>query len=211
MKKLKGLYLVINPKQSEQELLMRLREALEEGIAAVQMYNGWPKKFTQENKVALLSKVKQLCEKHATPFFINNEWELLKEIALDGVHFDKLPEGWPSQKSTIDYDFITGLTMTNDLSILENVKPLQIDYLSFCAMFPSASVGECEIVDPKNVEATLNKIDLPVFISGGITPENVLKFKNIPVSGVAVISGVMNSKDPKNAVKAYKKSLTKFK
>lgn len=208
---LKGLYLVVNPKQSEKELLMKLRKALKEGLAAVQLYNGWPKDFTHENKLQLTSKINNLCKEFSTPFFINNEWRLLKEVEIDGVHFDELPEDWLQNKKSIGRPVYTGLTMTNDLSILENLGKLEIDYLSFCAMFPSASVGNCEIVHPKNVELTLQKVKIPVFISGGVTPENLKQFSEIPISGVAVISGVMNSENPSEAIINYKSELKKIK
>lgn len=208
---LSGLYIVVNPKQDEAELFEKLSVALEEGIAAVQLYNGWPEGFSHQDKVRLITNISVLCKKYNTPFFINNEWELLKEVDLDGVHFDQLPNNWLEKKATIGRSVFTGLTMTNDLSILENVKRLEIDYLSFCAMFPSASVGDCEIVDPKNIESTLQKVTIPVFISGGVTPKNMYHFKNIPVSGVAVISGVMNSESPIEAISDYKKELSKIK
>ncbi|MEX1191473.1 MAG: thiamine phosphate synthase [Brumimicrobium sp.] len=208
---LSGLYIVINPKQDEAELFEKLGTALEEGIVAVQLYNGWPNNFSHQDKVKLTSTMSALCKKYNTPFFINNEWQLLKEVDIEGVHFDQLPENWLEKKATIGRSILTGLTMTNDLSILENVKRLEIDYLSFCAMFPSASVGDCEIVDPKNVAFTLQKVTIPVFISGGVTPKNMHHFKNIPVSGVAVISGVMNSEFPAEAISDYKKELSKIK
>jgi thiamine-phosphate pyrophosphorylase len=208
---LRGLYIVVNPKQEEGELFEKLEITLKKGVAAIQLYNGWPTRFSHQNKVELTSKISALCKTFNTPFFINNEWKLLKEVDMEGVHFDELPKDWLEKKSTIGRSFFTGLTMTNDLSILENVKKLEIDYLSFCAMFPSASVGDCEIVNPKNVEQTLQKVSIPVFISGGITPENIHHFKNIPISGIAVISGVMNSEFPAEAISDYKKELSKIK
>lgn len=208
---LRGLYIVVNPKQDETELFEKLEVALKEGVAAIQLYNGWPTHYSHENKIDLTSKISTLCKSYNTPFFINNEWELLKEVDMDGVHFDQLPENWLDKKASIMRPIDTGLTMTNDLSILENIKKLEIDYLSFCAMFPSASVGDCEIVNPKNVEKTLKTVNIPVFISGGITPENITQFKNISISGVAVISGVMNNEFPAKAISEYKKELNKIK
>lgn len=208
---LSGLYIVVNPKQEETVLIKKLEVALKEGVAAVQLYNGWLTHFSHQNKVELTSKINTLCKNYDTPFFINNEWELLKEVDMDGVHFDQLPENWLKKKTSIGRPVLIGLTMTNDLTVLENVKALEIDYLSFCAMFPSASVGDCEIVDPKNVEETLQRVNITVFISGGITPEKMHHFENIPINGVAVISGVMNSESPAEAIAAYKTELSKIK
>ena len=209
--KLEGLYLVVNPKQESKELLSRLQLALNEGLAAVQLYNGWPKDFSQEQKIELLTSINKLCKSSNTPFLINNEWELLKDVPLDGVHFDILPSNWEALKKTIGRPIITGITLTNDLNRLQELEKLGIDYISFCAMFPSASVGTCELVDLKNVEKAIQKTALPIFVSGGITPENTLSFNNLPISGIAVISGIMNSNDPLKAIHAYKESLNKIK
>ncbi len=210
MKEINGLYLVINPKQAEGELLEKLRKALQKGLGAVQLYNGWPQAFTHNDKLQLIKKIHAVCQAFNTPFFLNNEWELLKEVRAEGVHFDALPAGWPQQKKELGFDMITGLTLTNDLSVLDKLDALEIDYLSFCAMFPSASVGDCEIVDPKNVALTLKNVDLPVFVSGGVTPENIAVFETLPISGVAVISGIMNNSAPDEAVTAYKKALNQL-
>lgn len=207
--KLKGLYLVVNPKQEQVQLLHALEKALGEGLAAVQIYNGWPANFSQAAKKALCRKIKNLCAKHNTPCLINNEWELLKEIPLDGVHFDSIPQNWLLVRTQIDRPFFTGVTLSNDLSLLTDLEKYHIDYLSFCSMFPSASVGDCEIVNPENVKITLSRVDVPVFLSGGITPENLSKFENLKINGIAVISGVMNAENPAQAVQTYKQSLLK--
>ncbi len=206
---LKGLYLVVNPKQEQVQLLHALEKALSEGLAAVQIYNGWPANFSQAAKKALCRKIKNLCAKHNTPCLINNEWELLKEIPLDGVHFDSIPQDWLLVRTEIDRPFFTGVTLSNDLSLLTDIEKYHIDYLSFCSMYPSASVGDCEIVNPENVKSTLSRVDVPVFLSGGLTPENLFKFQEMNISGIAVISGVMNAVDPSAAVQSYKKPLRK--
>jgi thiamine-phosphate pyrophosphorylase len=210
MSVLNGLYLVITPKQSESELLEKLRKALQNGLGAVQLYNDWPRAFAHTDKLQLIQKIHAVCREFNTPFLLNNEWELLKDVRVEGVHFDTLPDGWPQQKKALGFSMITGLTLTNDLSVLGDLDTLEVDYLSFCAMFPSSSVASCEIVDPKNVAITLEKVNLPVFISGGVTPENIAVFKSMPISGVAVISGIMNSSAPDEAVTAYKNALNQF-
>lgn len=206
----KGLYLVINPKQEQIQMLSALEKALYEGLAAVQIYNGWPDGIRHEAKLALCKKVNKLCNRHNTPCLINNEWELLKEVPLAGVHFDFIPENWVLVRTEINRPFYTGVTLNNDLSLLPELEKLEISYLSFCAMFPSASVGDCEIVHPETVQKTLSRVNVPVFLSGGITPQNAGNFSRMNISGVAVISGVMNAKNPAKAVDEYKKTLSKF-
>lgn len=206
----KGLYLVISLKQEQVQMLNALEKALREGLAAVQVYAGGLDDMPERAQLLLCRKITDLCAKYNTPSFINNDWELLTKVPFDGVHFDSIPTNWLTLRAEIKRPFFTGVTLTNDISLLPEVKQADIDYLSFCAMFPSSSVTECEIVHTDTVKKTLNIVDIPVFLSGGITPENTTTFNQLNISGVAVISGVMNADDPAKAVREYKAALSKF-
>jgi thiamine-phosphate pyrophosphorylase len=50
---------------------------------------------------------------------------------------------------------------------------------------------------------------LPLFVSGGITTENILSLKKeIDFDGVAVISGILSADDPALKVQQYKNALS---
>jgi thiamine-phosphate pyrophosphorylase len=50
--------------------------------------------------------------------------------------------------------------------------------------------------------------DLPIFVAGGISPQNIIKLKKeTPFNGVAVISGILNAVNPQQKVKEYKDAL----
>jgi len=48
---------------------------------------------------------------------------------------------------------------------------------------------------------------MPIFLAGGIRPENIGKLKELSFDGIAVISGVMGSDNPDEAVREYVKQL----
>ena len=77
-----------------------------------------------------------------------------------------------------------------------------------CAMFPSPSAGSCDIVMPQTVKQARGMTGMPIFVSGGITPENIqLLKKETPFDGVAVISGILSAAHPQQKVKEYKDAL----
>ena len=207
---LKGIYLVVDPRQERTELFNALQTALAEGLSAVQIYNAWPAELSETAKYRLVNRVADLCRAFEVPCFVNNEHEILKHTTVDGVHFDELPENMEEIRNEIGREFMVGLTCTNDLSVLTKAKEHGVDYLSFCAMFPSASVGDCEIVKPESVMKTLREVNIPVFLSGGITPQNIEQFKGMNISGIAVISGIMQAENPATAVKEYRAELDKI-
>ena len=94
---LKGIYLVIDPSMPEEQLLAKLKAALEGGVSLVQIWNNWPKNADLEAKIGLIDKISAITEKYQVSLLINEEWELIKKTALDGVHFDAIPPDFQAQ------------------------------------------------------------------------------------------------------------------
>jgi thiamine-phosphate pyrophosphorylase len=138
---------------------------------------------------------------------INNHWEYLKETELDGVHFDSIPTGLEEIKNQIGRDFLMGLTCGNDLKDVRWAAKRDIDYISFCSMFPSSSVSNCEIIEYETVKEAASIFDKPLFLAGGINPKNLNKLEELNYNGVAVISGIMNSEHPDQVIDEYRKNL----
>src|SRR5699024_2781307 len=198
---LQGVYLVIDPAMERSLLLDNVREALEGGVQVLQVWNHWPENITEAEKEQLVESVCEMAAEYEVPILINDEWQLLKTTNLSGVHFDKAPEDMEQVRVAAGRDIIIGLTCTNDLEAIRQAEQMQADYISFCAMFPSPSAGSCEIVDPDTVLRARRMTDRPLFLSGGITPEKIEQdLAGLSFEGVAVISGIMKSEDPRRRV-----------
>jgi thiamine-phosphate pyrophosphorylase len=202
-----GVYLVINPAVDKTVLLQKLAAALNGGLQVVQIWNNW---LPDTNKLSLIEEVAQLCIPHQVPLFINDDWQLLTQTPyLQGVHFDTVPLNYTAIKQTIGRPFLAGITCSGNLDTVRWASEHQLKYVSFCAMFPSPSAGSCDIVMPATVRQAKEITDIPLFVSGGITPENIaLLKKETPFDGVAVISGILSAPDPKQQVQYYKNALS---
>jgi len=211
MKNLKGIYLVIDPSMEEAELLQKLEQAILGGIDILQIWNNWPKDSTLKTKLDLIEKIIALASAKNVPVLINEEWELLKATKLDGVHFDNIPQNWEEVRQTFSDEKIIGFTGGNDLERIRWANQNQVDYLSFCAMFPSSSAISCEIVKPSTVLLARQLTRLPLFLSGGINPENLKGLSLLDFQGVAIISGIMSAENPAKKVKNYKAALAEIK
>ena len=80
------------------------------------------------------------------------------------------------------------------------------DYVLFGHVYPSHSKpGK----PPKGIEelTRITQLDIPVIAIGGITPENTKPVIHAGASGIAVMSGVLDSHDPLSAVKSYVNTL----
>ena len=199
-----GIYLVIDPSMEEQILLEKLQVVLTKKMAAVQIWDNFQ---AEQNIVELIQKIHSLCAQHQIPLLINNRWEYLQTTGLDGVHFDEIPANLDKIKKEINTDFIIGLTCGNDLSHVKWAAKHNIDYISFCSMFPSSSVSNCEIIDYDTVKKATLIFDKPLFLAGGIYPKNMKQLDGLKFDGIAVISGIMNAEHPDKAIDEYYENL----
>src|SRR5690554_1551848 len=105
-----GLYLVVDPAMRREELLHKLNEALAGGVDIVQIWNNWPGSFGEGDKERLISDILAVSGNYNVPVLVNEEWKLLKSTALDGVHFDDVPDQFEEIKSEIGRETIFGIT-----------------------------------------------------------------------------------------------------
>ncbi|WP_078381602.1 thiazole tautomerase TenI [Sutcliffiella halmapala] len=81
------------------------------------------------------------------------------------------------------------------------------DYVLYGHVYSTSSK---EGLQPKGLSELVGKIaslSIPVIAIGGITPEKVFELKSCGVSGVAIMSGIMDAENVVEATKAYKSSL----
>jgi thiamine-phosphate pyrophosphorylase len=206
-----GVYLVLDPAMPQSMLLDKLRKALEGGVQVLQIWNNWPAEADKQTQKALIREIISISSDYDVPILINEEWKWLRETGLSGIHFDQIPANYEGIKSSINREFIAGITCGNDLGVVEWAEKNQLDYISFCAIFPSSSVYSCEIVRPETIKKAREITSLPLFLSGGITPQNISGLKGLDFSGVAVISGIMNADHPKSSTTAYTHAINQLK
>jgi len=202
MKKLQGLYLVLDPAKEEKALLTSLRQALSGGVGLVQIWNHWSADFSKKEKLELAKKIKAVAGDFDVPTLINEDLEIALEAGLDGVHFDRIPDDWKEIQPRLQGKF-TGITVGNDLDLVRWAHEHDLSYISFCSVFPSSSVDTCELVTPDSIRQARELTPIPIFLSGGIRPENLPQLERYSYAGVAVISGILGAADPKQAATDY--------
>lgn len=206
-----GVYLVIDPSLNKHILLKKVKQALNGGVGSLQIWNHWPKLISLTEKKDIIDSVTELAERYEVPVLINEDWKLLKDTLLNGIHFDGIPKDYPSIKSEINKDFISGITCGNDLSTVSWAEQNNLDYISFCSMFPSPSAGDCEIIRSETVKNAKEITQIPIFLSGGITEDNLESLKDLDFNGIAVISGILNAGSPEKSAIAFRQALNKLK
>lgn len=199
-----GVYLVIDPSMEKAALYNKLETVLAEGIAAVQI---WDHFRAGEDILTMIGEICSRCHTKDVPVLINNRWRYLVGTPLDGVHFDTIPHDYGTIQAAVGRPFLCGITCMNDMNPVRWASDHRADYISFCSMFPSSTAGSCEIVTPASVRRAQAIYNGPLFLAGGIRPDNVGQLSKLHYTGIAVISGIMNSDSPSQSVREYRKHM----
>jgi len=202
----KGVYVVVDPEMEQNRLIGQLKKIRGKPISAIQLWNNPNAKITSH----LIEAILALFKNTDTPILINNEWEYLNKYDLDGVHFDEFPTDLEQINKKVKREFIKGITLTNDLEKLAEIEAMGFDYLSFCSVFPSATSNSCDLVDLKTIQDCREQTNIPIFLSGGITPENLNQLCHLNYDGVAIVSGIMKAADPEKALENYLNELKQY-
>lgn len=199
-----GIYLIIDPSTDRNIMVGKLKEVVQEEIAAVQILDNFG---TKDDQLDFINRILDLCHPKSIPVLINNQWQLMKLTNLDGIHFDIFPKNILQIKNELNRNFIAGITCNNDLTVLKWAIENQFDYISFCSMFPSSTANSCDLVGFDTVREATKITGLPVFLAGGIKPNNIEKLNELDYYGIAVASGILNADEPLQEIKKYRRKL----
>ncbi|WP_257659116.1 thiamine phosphate synthase [Parapedobacter lycopersici] len=201
-----GVYLVIDPAMERGPLFEKLRQVPLGNLTAVQLWDNFGPNGVDDTLVA---EVAALCLPYGVPLLMNNHWEYTHYTGVDGVHFDEIPTDFDTIQSQMCPTAIVGITCNNDLTVVRWASAHQLDYISFCSMFPSATANSCDRVTFETVKEARTLTTLPLFLSGGITPDNIAKLNELDYSGVAVVSGILSAAQPAESLRAYHQKLNR--
>ncbi len=192
---MKSLYLIIDIKQDEASIFHTLVSLLGKyPIYALQIWNYSPKKDE------LVLRIKFLANENKIPIILNNDWKSALKLGLDGVHFDEMQD--LNLKAHLS-GLIIGFTIGNYPDKIRKAEQWNADYISFCSMFPSSTANSCELVTSEAVIKSKALFSKKIFLTGGITPQNLSSLMDLPYDGIALASGVFRSDNPIKSVNEY--------
>jgi len=201
-RRLSGLYFVVDPTMPRERLLKVLGAALRGGVDVVQVWAAW--KRTEDSR-AIVDEVARVTRGHGVPLLINDDLDMARKVGAEGVHMDAFELAPSEIRRLLGEDSIVGYTVGNDLSRVEWADREGADYVSFCSIFPSPSVADCEIVPLSIVRKARGLTSIPIFASGGITLNNAREVLEAGTDGVAIVSAIQKSDDPEATASQFRK------
>ena len=114
---------------------------------------------------------------------------------IDILHLGQSDMKPNEAKKMIDQNIEIGLSITNK-NQLDNI-PNCVNYLGVGPIFPTGSKHDASLPMGSNtLREIINNTELPVVAIGGISTDDVCDLFKIGVSGVAVISAILNEYNP---------------
>lgn len=195
-----GLYAITDCENiTTDDLLVKTTQILETGIALLQYRN---KTKDKQQKKILAKKLQSLCTRYDTPFIVNDDIALAKEINADGVHLGKDDIDINIARQQLGNKII-GISCYNDYDRAFTAKQNGADYIAFGAFFPSPTKPNAVKAEINLITKAKKELSIPVVAIGGITPENGEALVNAGVNFLAVISRLYLTSNTTEAAVAY--------
>ncbi len=196
------LYLVTDRGDMEDsEFESRIRAAIEGGCTMVQLREKGINSCLMYERALV---VKTITDAYQIPLIINDRLDIMQAVDASGVHLGQQDIPVKIARKLIGKDKIIGASV-HSKEEAENAELAGADYLGVGAIFPTITKKNT-IATPISVLREIKKnVSVPVVAIGGINKINIRKLQESHVDGIAVISAIMKSRNPKYSAEELKK------
>ena len=199
-----SLYLVTDrSSMGDCEFESKIRSAVEGGCTMVQLREKNINSYLMYQRAL---SIKKITDEYHIPLIINDRLDIMLAVGADGVHLGQQDIPVKIVRRLIGKDKIIGVS-AHCPEEAEKAERDGADYLGVGAIFPTETKKDI-IITPVDVLRKIKEtVSVPVVAIGGINQNNINTLKGSHVDGVAVISAIMKSKDPKSSAVALKASV----
>ena len=177
--------------------------AIEQALAAgVRILQYRDKSQQAQKRLAQARELKQLCQSCNALLIINDDIELCRAVAADGVHLGKDDAAIRHARAVLGDRAIIGASCYNRLELAAEASRAGADYLAFGAVFPSPTKPDAADAELSLLRQAKAQFDLPVCAIGGITPDNAGEAITAGADMIAVISSLFQADDIQAAASA---------
>ena len=191
--KLRGLYAITDEHLiPESAFAAAIEQALSGGTAIIQYRD---KSGSETKRLEQASVLRSLCNKYRASLIINDDIELAKAVAADGVHLGEDDLSVEQARLILGNNAIIGISCYNQLKLGTRAQTAGADYVAFGAVFtsptkPHARSASCELISEAKAQ-----LDIPVCAIGGIDKSNVESVIEAGADMTALISGLFTEPD----------------
>ena len=191
-----SLYLVTNSDGlSEEEFLDIVAKACESGVTLVQLRE---KEKPGGEYVDLALKTKAITDRFGIPLIIDDRVDVAMAAGAAGVHLGRQDVPVAAARSIMGAGYIIGASAKTVKQAVD-AEAAGADYLGVGAIYPTTTKVATVITPVETLADIAKAVKIPVVAIGGLNAGNIDALYGSGASGVAVITAIMRSGDPKAA------------
>ncbi|KAG5643447.1 hypothetical protein DXG03_000920 [Asterophora parasitica] len=190
----------------EKDYYESLEESLQGGVTVVQVRE---KNADSAEFLEVATKSKEICDRYNVPILINDRVDIALAIGAHGVHVGQTDMGVAQVRAFLPKDAIIGVSCNNEEHVRKAIKD-GADYVGIGAVYGTQTKKLKEpIIGVRGVGSRLAVLDgtnIKAVAIGGIKSTNLLRTLHGSVSstnhaldGVAVVSDIVGSQEPRLA------------
>ncbi len=190
------LYLVTDSTSlTLQTLCAIVEKACEGGATLVQLRE---KERSSREYLCLARAVRQVTDRFQVPLIIDDRLDIALAAGAAGIHVGAEDLPVAEIRRIAGDSLIIGATAKTVEAALQAQRS-GADYLGTGAIFPTTTKVKTVLTDVSVLREICRTVSIPVCAIGGLNAENCGILKDSGCAGIAVVSAIMKSEDPKLA------------
>ncbi len=197
-----SLYLITDRTQltAGYSLFSAVEAALQGGVKAVQLRE---KDLPAAELLPLARQLRDLTRSYAARLLINDRIDLALAVQADGVHLGGHSLPADVARRLVGPELLIGIS-THSCAEISRAAAQGADFVTFGPVY--ATPSKAAFGAPQGLQALAKACHgstLPVFALGGMTPERTTEVMRSGAAGIALISAILASPDPRSAASAF--------
>lgn len=176
--------------------------ALDGGVTIVQLRE---KEAESGEFFETAKKLKALLDASGVPLIINDRIDIALAVEASGVHLGQKDLPYHEARRLMGPDAIIGVSVEN-VAQAKQAQTRGADYLGAGPVFPTSTKADTgPALGVEGLTDICQAVTIPVVAIGGISCANVSTLGGCGISGIAVVSAIMESSDPRQVAKELKR------
>ena len=204
-----SLYLIADIESAHGIAFLKVvEEAVLGGVTAVQLR---VKNRTKQDFLKAAKEMRSLTRFYGLPLIINDNVEIAQSVDAEGLHIGQNDMTVSQARRVLGTYKILGVS-THTVEEALKAEREGADYAGVGTVFPTSSKTDIRgIIGISGLKEIREKVRVPLVGIGGITLSNAASVIETGINGIAVISAIMSSGDPKKTAHEFKSNIERHK
>jgi thiamine-phosphate pyrophosphorylase len=156
----------------------------------------------------LAVRMAAVLKKRSVPLIINDRADIAMACGADGVHLGQDDMPLDKARQLLGKSKIIGVS-ANTLKEARDAERQSADYIGLGPIYATSTKDtDLPVLGPEGIRRIRKKIGIPIIAIGGINAGNAAEVRKAGAAGLAVVSAILGTPDPRSAAANLKKALS---